>query len=195
MTCEEFWNGEPHALDHLRECAPCAARAERHQLLAAGLSRLGAGMRHLEAPPRVERLLLAGFRGRVELVPPTRPAGWWWAVGGWAAAIVVTTSLALFVAAGRQPERTERITRHATQLATVEVSPDAESLDDGGFIRLPNAEEIAPNEEVNLVRIEVPRSAMIALGYAVSAEQAGEPVEADVMLGADGVARAVRFLE
>jgi hypothetical protein len=195
MTCEEFWNGEPHVLDHLRECAPCANRAEQQQQLAAGLSRLGAGMRHLEAPPHVERLLLAGFRSRRVLVPAARPAGSWWAVGGWAAAIVITTSLALFVAVGRQPERTDRIPRQATQLAAGENSDEVETLDDGGFIRLPNAEEIAPNEEVNLVRIEVPRSAMIALGYSVSAEQAADPVEADVVLGADGVAKAVRFLE
>ena len=36
---------------------------------------------------------------------------------------------------------------------------------------------------------------MIALGFEVSAERAAEPVQADVMLGADGTARAVRFLD
>jgi len=51
-----------------------------------------------------------------------------------------------------------------------------------------------PGEEVNLVRVELPRSSMIALGFTVSAERAAEPVEADVMLGLDGVARAVRFV-
>jgi hypothetical protein len=195
MTCEEYWNGEPHALDHLRECGPCASRAERQQRLAASLSRLGAEMRHLEAPERVERLVVAGFRGRAELLRPARPTGWWWAVGGWAAAIAVTTGLALFVAVGRQPQRPDRITRHATQLAAVEPAADGDPAEDAGFIPLPNAEALGPNEEVNLVRIETPRSMMIALGFTVSAEQAGEPVEADVMLGADGVARAIRFLE
>jgi HAMP domain-containing protein len=195
MTCDEFWNGEPHSLDHLRECEPCAIRAERQQRLADTLSRLGAEMRHIEAPARVERLVLAGFRGRAELLRPARPTGWWWAVGGWAAAIAVTTGLALFVATVRQPQRTERITRHATQLATAEPPPDAEPAENGDFIPLPHAEALAPNEEVNLVRIEAPRSMMIALGFSVSEEQAGEPVEADVMLGADGVARAIRFLE
>jgi HAMP domain-containing protein len=195
MTCEEFWNGEPHALDHLRECRPCATRAERQQRLAASLSRLGAEMRHLEAPEHVERLVVAGFRGRVGLLPPARPAGWWWAATGWAAAIALTTGLALFVAVGRQPQRTERITRHATQLAAAEFPADVDPAEDGGFIPLPNAEALGPNEEVNLVRIEAPRSMMIAVGFSVDADEAGEPVEADVMLGADGVARAIRFLE
>ena len=48
---------------------------------------------------------------------------------------------------------------------------------------------------MNLVRVELPRSSMISLGFAVSEEREAETVEADVMLGADGVARAVRFLE
>jgi hypothetical protein len=191
MTCEEFWNGEPQALDHLSECAACAGR---QQLLAAGLKRLGAEMRQMEAPLRVEQRLVAGFRAHAGLSPAPRPAGWWWAASGWAAAILLTTGLALFVAAGRQPERSERIPRHATQLAAVELPAELELADDG-FIPLPNAEAIAPNEEINVVRIEAPRWAMIALGYAVSADQAAESIEADVALGADGVARAIRFLE
>jgi len=66
---------------------------------------------------------------------------------------------------------------------------------DSGFILLPNMERIGPNEDVNLVRVELPRSSMIAVGYAVSAERASEPVVAEVMLGADGLAHAVRFLD
>ena len=63
------------------------------------------------------------------------------------------------------------------------------------FMPLPNAERFAPNEEINLVRMELPRSSMIALGFTVSEERESETVEADVMLDADGVARAVRFLD
>jgi hypothetical protein len=36
---------------------------------------------------------------------------------------------------------------------------------------------------------------MIALGLEVSPERASEMVEADVMLGPDGLARAVRFVD
>ena len=53
----------------------------------------------------------------------------------------------------------------------------------------------ADEDDVNLVRVEVPRSAMIALGLDVSADRAEELVEADVMLGSNGIARAVRFLD
>jgi hypothetical protein len=71
----------------------------------------------------------------------------------------------------------------------------AQSYADGDFIPLPSASGMEPGEEVNLVRVELPRSSMIALGFTVSAERAAEPVEADVMLGLDGVARAVRFVD
>jgi hypothetical protein len=41
----------------------------------------------------------------------------------------------------------------------------------------------------------VPRSTLVALGIAVNPDQASERVEADVLVGADGLARAVRFLD
>ena len=48
---------------------------------------------------------------------------------------------------------------------------------------------------MNVVRVEVPRSAMEAVGIAVSPERAAERVQADVMMGSDGLARAVRFVD
>ena len=44
------------------------------------------------------------------------------------------------------------------------------------------------------VRIEVPRSALQSFGLPVDMERAGERVKADVLLGHDGVARAIRFV-
>jgi hypothetical protein len=195
MNCEEFWNGEPHGLDHLRECAGCAARFERHEQLASALHRLGAHSRRLQAPARVERQLVAGFRGRAEFGRLPKRAGLWWTVGAWAAGLAATVGIAIFLAGGRQPERTERIGHHATQLAAVEISGQPQAVDGNEFIPLPNVESIAANEPMNLVRIEAPRSAMIALGLEVDPDRAEETVEAEVMLGADGIARAVRFLE
>jgi hypothetical protein len=66
---------------------------------------------------------------------------------------------------------------------------------DDGFIPLPNAPQIDPSDEVNVVRMELPRSAMLTVGLEVSPEQVSDKVEAEVMLGPDGLARAVRFME
>jgi hypothetical protein len=199
MNCQEFWNGEPYSPDHLKECPNCAARAERHSRLAMGLKTLGEQMRRVEAPGRVERRLVAAFRAQGELTPmPPRAA--WLAVGAWTAGLAATAALALFLVGGHQPQRTQRHARSMTQLAAVEVPADVAGMagqdeDSGDFLRLPNTEELAPNEAMNLIRVEIPRSAMIALGFSVSEDRASESVEADVMLGGDGVARAIRFLE
>ncbi|HYY57036.1 MAG TPA: hypothetical protein VE842_06855 [Pyrinomonadaceae bacterium] len=45
-----------------------------------------------------------------------------------------------------------------------------------------------------VVRVELPRSALARFGLPVNAERAGEPVKADVLLGEDGLARAIRFV-
>ena len=66
---------------------------------------------------------------------------------------------------------------------------------DGEFVVLPTAAPVGPSDGWNLVRVQLPRSAMITAGLRVSADRAAELVQADVMLGADGQARAIRFLE
>jgi hypothetical protein len=195
MNCQEFWNGERHSLDHLKECGNCATRWERHERLAAGLRALGSQMSGVEAPPRLEHRLVSAFRAHSELgdMPP-RAA--WFAVGTWAAALIATAALALFLVRGHQPERTHRITRSLTQLALVDTPSDAVGIAaQDGFVPLPNAEELAPNETMNVVRVELPRSSVIALGFTIAEERESDTVQADVMLGADGVPRAVRFLD
>jgi hypothetical protein len=49
-------------------------------------------------------------------------------------------------------------------------------------------------DDGQVVRIEVPRSALQSFGLPVNIERAGERVKADVLLGHDGVARAIRFV-
>lgn len=53
---------------------------------------------------------------------------------------------------------------------------------------------LAQSEGVHLVRVELPRSALSSFGIPVNAEQAGGRVKADVLLGEDGTARAIRFV-
>jgi len=46
-----------------------------------------------------------------------------------------------------------------------------------------------------LVRVELSRSAMLNMGLPVNMDRYGERVKADVLLGADGLARAIRFVQ
>jgi hypothetical protein len=208
MNCQEFWNTMPELgheaaeedCEHVRECAQCAALLNRQRTLATGLRRLAADWRPVGAPARVETKLTAAFLGQAGL-SLLRPATRWWVpVATWAAATAAVLALAMFLARDRQVAPAHRTASSRVQLAAVEPPADLEMPGDfsdaeSDFIPMPNAARIEPNEELNLVRVEVPRSAMIAAGYAVSEDRAAEPVEAEVVLGADGLARAVRFFE
>jgi hypothetical protein len=46
-----------------------------------------------------------------------------------------------------------------------------------------------------LVRVELPRSAMASFGLPVNLDRANERVKADVLVGSDGQARAIRFVQ
>jgi hypothetical protein len=54
----------------------------------------------------------------------------------------------------------------------------------------------APNlqDGGQLLRVELPRSAVARLGLPVNMDRAGERVKADVLVGADGLAQAIRFI-
>ncbi|HWP42093.1 MAG TPA: hypothetical protein VNO14_02570 [Blastocatellia bacterium] len=45
-----------------------------------------------------------------------------------------------------------------------------------------------------LVRVEMPRSALVSFGLPMNIERANERIKADVLIGNDGVARAIRFV-
>jgi hypothetical protein len=209
MNCQEFWKTMPELarkqenLAHLRDCPACARWWERQRALAAGLRAVAAESSHVEAPARLEARLVAAFRDHSGLgtLGPWRPhpPRMWLPVVTWFAAAAAVAVLALALVSNRQPAPVHRSLPTAFESALVQVA-EWETGDDSpynieDFIPLPNAERISANEDLNLVRVEVPRSAMLALGYDVSADRAFEPVQAEVVLGADGLARAVRFLD
>jgi hypothetical protein len=53
---------------------------------------------------------------------------------------------------------------------------------------------IDAGERAQVVRISVPKTALLALGLPVKMERLEERVQADVLLGEDGTARAIRFV-
>jgi anti-sigma factor RsiW len=198
MNCQEFWDSMPElgapadaAATHLQNCTACAARLNRQQELAAGLRTVAASYRGVGAPSRVESRLRSAFRAGVpaaSLRPVWRPSF------AWAAACAATFAIAFMLLRGAHPVAPQPIAAKATDVGLVSTADETPS-DYEGFIPLPNAARLGDTEGVNLVRVEVPRSAMIALGFEVSPERATELVAADVMLGPDGLARAVRFLD
>ena len=206
MNCREFWSNwppiqtggappaglSPECKQHLAVCPGCAASFERQVSLTAGLRALAAEFSHLCAPARVEARLLAQFRTRTAAAPPPARAVHRTPFFGWAAAAVLLLAAGVLLTGGRQPLSPQHPLPAAAQLASAD--PDEPETAESDFVPLPYAGQLPADEDMDLVRVEVPRSAMIAAGFAVSADRAAEPVEADVLLGPDGLARAVRFV-
>ncbi|HEY6401470.1 MAG TPA: hypothetical protein VI479_08670 [Blastocatellia bacterium] len=76
------------------------------------------------------------------------------------------------------------------------VRPGAALADDltTGFYPLVEEGEMVPLESGVIVRVEAPVSTLITLGLPITAENNARPVQADILLGQDGLARAIRFL-
>ena len=76
----------------------------------------------------------------------------------------------------------EVVANHAREIATDFIPlgyMNTASLQDGGHI----------------VRVELPRSAMVSFGLPVNMDRLNEKVKADVWLGVDGLAHAIRFVQ
>ncbi len=83
----------------------------------------------------------------------------------------------------------------APEVAAVHaVAPVAEEETDG-FYPLPEAEALPAVENAMVVRVQLPVSSLQLMGVPVNEESADLSVQADLLLGQDGLARAVRLVE
>lgn len=82
----------------------------------------------------------------------------------------------------RQQVRRRRVKPQATEVAT-------------SFYSLPEASSMTPLEYGSVVRVQLPRSAMRVVGLPVNQDRVLERIQADVLLGQDGLARAIRFIQ
>ena len=194
MTCHEFWNQMPELaagseqFEHAQECPSCAALLERQRAVAGGLQRLARDSRSNQAPAALETRLLAGFRAH----KGAQPVPVWRYRLAWATAAALCVAAVLFIM-GRQ------VHRAPVSNASVSAPAEVELADfDADFIALPYgaADPVAASasEDADLVRVEVPRSALIALGVPV-AEGGAASVEAVVALGADGTLSGIQVLQ
>jgi hypothetical protein len=63
-----------------------------------------------------------------------------------------------------------------------------------GFLPMMAASPLEPTESGHLIRMKLPRSTLGRFGFPLNLGKAEEPVKADVLIGEDGVARAIRFV-
>jgi hypothetical protein len=89
-------------------------------------------------------------------------------------------------------EQPKKLPNRVRRQASVDSSDEAEVVTQ--FFSLREGEDLSELESLQLVRVELPGSALSEVGLPVDPETATEPVKADVVLGQDGLARAIRFV-
>lgn len=89
----------------------------------------------------------------------------------------------------RRPKNEQK---RARRRASVDSPDDVEVVTE--FFPLREGEDLTALDSLQVVRVELPGSALGDIGLQVDPETMSEPVKADVILGQDGLARAIRFV-
>lgn len=211
------------ALAHTKECVSCAVQLRDQQRLTSDLRELVAAIKDEITSPVVWDRLSATFDSRKITHVKSNRRGLY-AAGAIAAMLIVAFGL-VQRARQRQPtyaeatitatfsglpaqtnERKEKdvivavnrkspVVRHrlppAPRGLTIPINQPKEIATD--FIVLTYDGEVG--SDAQMVRVELPRSAMAGFGLPVNMDRADQRVKADVLMGADGLARAIRFVQ
>ena len=152
----------------------------RDSKLNAALRALAEDDAKLSSSPDVEKRLLSELRAYSR----TRRRRTWLGVSSVAAALLLGMALYVWRIGNRQPSDTVQ-SPSAPEAAITEVATE--------FLPLPYYH--VPMNTGSTVRIQVPATALVSFGLAPNGFREGDgTVQADVLVGDDGLARAVRFV-
>jgi len=137
-----------------------------------------------EAPPQIEERLKAQFRKQRRR---RQFAAWGPAFG-----VAVAAGIALLLWVQSPKPKPAPMAAAVTANAVV---PIADEEADASFYPLPEAEALPAVENAMVVRVQLPVSSLQLMGVPVGEERADSSVQADLLLGQDGLARAVRLAQ
>ena len=138
-----------------------------------------------QAPPHIEERLMTEFRRmkrRRNLMT--------WVPAALSAASAAGIVLLLWTH-GDKPKPVQA----PEMVASQSIVPAAEEESDASFYPLPEAEALPALENAMVVRVQLPVSSLELMGVPVSQERADTSVQADLLLGQDGLARGVRLAQ
>ena len=170
---------------HLAGCDRCATRWESEQQLNEEFRLMRFRATALMAPDTQRDVLLREF---AELHRPAPARRWVFALGVAAAVLAAT-----FVGhvAGKHARPT---VNRAAQSVFYEASADASALSGDDFIAVPYTPPLAQGELIRVVHTDLHPEALARMGIDVDPEWESE-IPADVVVGEDGIPRAVRITE
>ena len=212
MNCKEFENviheiasrraahatNRLEALEHAASCLWCAMRLDEETRLTRSLQAFARTLQAQRAPDRVEERLVQAFRERsAPTVAPTLvfTGRQLWRRLSWGLVFAATLAAAWMVIL-RGPRLHPGSTAPSLQIAdnaVHESSVDFEQATD--FIPLRACDVPECYDEAMLVRVTLPADSLQLFGLPMGGDYASDdPVEADVVLGSDGLPFAIRVV-
>ncbi|MDE3196674.1 MAG: hypothetical protein KGN84_10040 [Acidobacteriota bacterium] len=180
---------------HLGVCERCEALFEEQTALNEALHAIE------EALPggALETKLLKEF----DSTWPVRRKSYRWL---WAPAAIAAAALAALWLPPRRPDAVAKVPHAAAAPVPARVEQAAASPpraktpprktppEPEPFIPIPYTAPIAPTERAQVMRVELPVAQLIAAGLPIATSDPGAEARADVLVGDDGRARAVRVI-
>ena len=206
------------AREHAETCPRCARRLANERRLSEAVAACNAHDERRAAPAAVEQVLLTVLRERRQGLRRRRST-WIASAGAVAAVLFIAAVVALRRPESPRPVAVEppppapktQVTApvyrelkkprpHALRAANRE--PEQLRKAEAAFGNreimtdfMPVVYDPEPVERGSVVRVRLPRAALLTFGFPVNELRAEEPINADVLLGEDGLARAVRFVK
>jgi hypothetical protein len=175
---------------HLSICPDCSERWDREQQLTAQFQTMRTQAAALRSRAAQRDSLMRDF-SRIHRWPSI--PSWAWALGAAAALL-----LAVFIGHEAGKPNTRAVSPAAVRVhddsVLYEASLDASALSSDDFIAVPYTPPLAPGEMVRVVHADLYPEALASMGVEVDPSWAGD-LPADVVVGEDGLPRAVRITE
>ena len=199
------------ALSHAEGCSDCAALLIEVEALDFSLRQAATESAELQAPARLETLLLQEFR-RQKAATASRGVRWQLAAFAIAAAVLLALGLSLHrqhlvTPAGVNSARSSTQTgapasdnSAATKASAVAPGSNAQAavVDDSeymtAYMPLPYAYDPSELEGAAVVRVVLPRAALVSYGLPVDGMGVRDQVTADMVVSQDGTPQAIRLV-
>ena len=206
MSCREYkaelieaarTGGGLAARRHAEGCHDCAMFLEQQKHLTTLEHELSV---EIAPPPSLEFQLMEVYVGS-RLRPRRRASA---RRGAWIAAGALAASLAVAWFVKPRPTPASLVSLTEAPVAKIVVATNEtpkpkiqkrrHEPDTDPFLPIPYTQPLQPGERAEVVRMEMPVAALIAAGFPLATSDAGAEASADVMIGEDGRARAVRLI-
>jgi hypothetical protein len=195
------------------------------EALTSSLRLLAEEMASENAPPEIEQRLRATFRARAVVVPIRRKYTAYWVAAGIAAVLLIAISVIALRSRTDRPaqmnadhtappqikkeeprpvletQKAEEVVAQKPRRRTVRRPPNSNVANHVNreiatdFMPLGYLNPATLQDGGQIVRVELPRSALVNFGLPVNMDRYHEKVKADVLLGVDGLAHAIRFVQ